>query len=132
MELTRRDALAAAVLPLLYAITGKAQGPQSTGLAAGVEAHFLAVGQYGAFEPDDLLAVGELIADARDHVAGLHRRLGPAVGLHPVDGGATDQPFLLQAVTGLNLQGYHRVRICPHELDDRALYCHKLVIAQRP
>ena len=30
MELTRRDALAAAVLPLLYAITGKAQGPQNT------------------------------------------------------------------------------------------------------
>ena len=30
MELTRRDALTAAVLPLLYAITGKAQGPQNT------------------------------------------------------------------------------------------------------
>jgi quercetin dioxygenase-like cupin family protein len=30
MELTRRDALAAAVLPFLYPITGKAQGTQNT------------------------------------------------------------------------------------------------------
>src|SRR5712691_4974331 len=88
---------------------------------AAVEAQFLAVGQYGALEPDDLLAVGELIADARDHVAGLHCRLGPAVGLHPFEGGATDQPFLLLAVIGLNLKGHHRVRICPRELDYRAL-----------
>src|SRR5438477_12449030 len=73
------------------------------GLAA-VEAQFLAVGQYGALEPHDLLAVGELIADARDHVARLHRRLGPAVGLHAVDGGPTDHPFLLPALIGRNLK----------------------------
>ena len=30
IQVTRRDALAAAVLPLLYAITGKAQGTQNT------------------------------------------------------------------------------------------------------
>src|SRR6266550_1924454 len=101
-------------------VTTPVRTVQSTGLLA-VEAQFLAVGQYGTLEPDDLLAIGELIADARDHVAGLHCRLGPAVGLHPVDGGATDQPFLLPAVTGLNLKGHHRVRVSPHELDYPAL-----------
>src|SRR5262245_12286911 len=85
-----------------------------TGLAA-VEAHFLAVGKYDALEPDCLRAVGELIADAGDHVAGLQGRLGPAVGLHPVGGGATDLPFLRRAVTGLNLKGDHWVRIGPQE-----------------
>ena len=70
-------------------------GPRNAihGLAGSVEAHFLAVGEYDAFEPDDLLAVGELIADARDHVAGLDRRLGPTVRLHPVDGGPPTNPF---------------------------------------
>src|SRR5207247_6110311 len=65
---------------------GRDRAPQSTGLAA-VEAQVLAVGQYDALEPDDLLAVGELIADARDYVAGLVRRLCYEVGLQPCYGG---------------------------------------------
>src|SRR5580692_5710960 len=101
-------------------------------LAAGVYANLLAVGQYDTLKPDDLLAVGVLIADARDYVAGFHRRLGPAVRFHPDDGGAADLPFLRSAVIGLNLESNHRVRIGPHELDDFALHRHQPVIAHRP
>src|SRR5256885_9794747 len=96
------------------------RAPQSTGLAA-VEAQFLAVGQYDALEPDDLLAVGELIAGARDHVAALDRRLGPAVRLHPVDGGPTDQPLLHLAVISPNLDGDHLVTVLPRDDHHRAL-----------
>src|SRR6266581_4389033 len=83
------------------------KGKKEAGLAA-VHPDLLAVGQHRLLEPDDLLAVGELIADARDHVAGLDRRLGPAVRLHPVDGGTTDQPLLDPAVNGAHLDGNHR------------------------
>src|SRR5439155_2574613 len=91
-------------------------GNYETPYLAAVEAHLLAVGQHGSFEPDDLLAVGKLIADARDHVAGLDRRLGPAVRFHPIDGGPTDQPLFGPAVIGPDLEGNHRVRVCPREL----------------
>src|SRR6476646_5286801 len=101
----------------------RAWAASSTSLAA-VEAEFLAVVQYDVLQPDDLLAVGKLIPDASDHVAGLHRRFGPPVGLHPVEGGATHLPFLRPAVTGLHLKSHHRVRIGPHELDHLALHCH--------
>src|SRR5438132_1132845 len=57
---------------------------------AAVNAQLPAVGQHHPLEPDDLLAVRELVADARDHVARPDRRLGPAVRLHAVDGRATD------------------------------------------
>src|SRR5262245_3548408 len=94
---------------------------QSKGLAA-VEAQFLAIRQDDALEPDDLLTIGELIAGARDHVAGFHRRLGPPVGLHPVDGGATDLPLLRLSFSVLYLKSHHRVRIGPRKVDDRALH----------
>src|SRR6202047_5461467 len=97
-----------------------------------VEAQFLAVGQYDALKPEDLLAVGKLIADARDHVAGLHHRLGPPVSLHPVDRGATDLPFLRPTVIGLNLKSHHRGRIGPLELNYRALHRNESVIVDRP
>src|SRR5262249_7165296 len=102
-----------------------------TGLAA-VQAQFLAVGQYDAFEPDDLLTVGELICDARDRGARFPRWFGPAVGLHSVDRGATDQPFLRPSLIALNLESHHRVRIGPRELGHRALHGHEPVIAHRP
>ena len=41
---------------------------------AGVDAHFAAVGEDDALEPDDFLAVAELIARAGDHIARLQRR----------------------------------------------------------
>src|SRR5262245_60183021 len=97
-----------------------------------IEAHFLTVGEYNALEPDDLLAVGELIADPGDHVAGLHRRLGPAIGLHPIDGGTANLPFLHPSVTGLNFKGHPRVRLGPRKLDYSAFHCDKPVKAHRP
>jgi hypothetical protein len=99
---------------------------------AAVDADFLAVGQHRPLEPDDLLAVGKLITDARDHVARLDRRLGPAVRLHPIGGGPTNQPFLDAAVISPNLEGNHRVRVCPHELNHGPLHRHELGIAHRP
>src|SRR5580658_1912696 len=101
-------------------------------LAGGVDAQLLAVGQYDTLKLDDLLAVEILISDAGDHIAGFHRRLGPAVRLHPGDGGPADLPFLRAAVIGLNLERDHRVRIGPHELDDLALHRYQVVIAYRP
>src|SRR5438105_14817946 len=79
----------------------RASARRSAGLKAGryvdvknalaaVNAQFPAVGQHHPLEPDDLLAVRELVADARDHVARPDGRLGPAVRLHAVDGRATD------------------------------------------
>ena len=44
---------------------------------AAVQTQFLAVGQYDALKPDDLLAVGKLIANACDHFSGFHRRFDP-------------------------------------------------------
>src|SRR4051794_24045437 len=101
-------------------------------MLTSVEPQFLAVGKDDALEPDDLLTVGKLIADARDHIAGFHRRPRPAVGLHAVDGGSPDQPFLRPSVIGLNLKRHHRVRIGPRELDNGALYRHEPVVAYRP
>src|SRR5262249_44877543 len=75
---------------------------------SAVDANFLAVGQYGPLHPHDLLTVGKLIADARDRIAGFDRVLRPAIRLHPIDGGPTDQPLLGPAIGGPNLYGNHR------------------------
>src|SRR4029453_10187481 len=99
---------------------------------AAVDLYLLAVGQHDALEPDDFLAVVELIADTRDHVARLDCRLGPAVPFHPAYCGPTDHPLLRLAVFGPNLEGDHRVRVFPAELHHRALHRDELVITDRP
>src|SRR5687767_13670154 len=65
------------------------RGTDSRSGLATVDSDLLAVGHHDPFQPDDLLAVGELIANARDRVAGLDRRLCPSDGFHPVDRGST-------------------------------------------
>src|SRR6516162_849929 len=42
----------------------------SSSLSVAVKAQFFTVGQYDALEPDDFIAVGELITDAHEHIAG--------------------------------------------------------------
>ena len=71
--------------------------------SAAVDADLLAVSEHHALEPDDLLAVGELIAGARDHVTRLDRRPSPASRLHSIDRRPSDQPFLLLAAISLHL-----------------------------
>src|SRR4029450_3931589 len=99
---------------------------------AAVDLYLLAVGQHDALEPDDFLAVVELIADTRDHVARLDCRFRPAVPFHPADGGPPDHPLLRLAVFGPNLEGDHRVWVFPAELHHCALHRDELAIAHRP
>jgi len=55
---------------------------------AAVQTQFLAVGQYDALKLDDLLAVGELIANGDDHSSSLHRGFAPQAA---VEGGTPRQ-----------------------------------------
>src|SRR5262245_2307455 len=54
-------------------------------LLAAVDVDLPAVGEHHVLEPDDLLAVGELIPGACDYVALLDRCPGPAIGLHSIE-----------------------------------------------
>src|SRR6185436_7070418 len=101
------------------------------GLAA-IQQHRLAVSEHHAFEPDDLLAVAELLPDSCQHVTGLDGCLRPAVGFHPVDGGAADLPSLHPSVVRADFERDHRVRVLPDELGDGALYRDKLAEGHRP
>src|SRR5687767_16029949 len=100
--------------------------------SAAVDVDLLAVSEHHPLEPDDLLAVGELIAGARDHVARLNRRPSPASRLHPIDRRPADQPFLLLAAISLHLDGDHGVGVAPHEVCHRALHSHKPLTVYRP
>src|SRR5687767_5798639 len=102
------------------------------GLLPTVQAHLLTVRQHDTLEPDDLLAVGELISGACDHVSWLDGRLVPAVRFHPVNRGPTDQPLLHLALIRLDLERDHWVRVLPGELHHGAFHCDQLPVTHRP
>src|ERR1051325_1864488 len=62
-----------------FVMRGRA-GEWAAEKSAAVEVHFLAVGHDDVLEPENLLAVGELISGRGDDVARLERVLHPAVG----------------------------------------------------
>ena len=73
-----------------------------------------------------------LVADAGDHVAGLHGGFRPAVGFHADDGGATDLPSLRFTVAGLGVESDHGVWVRPAELYYCALHGYEMVKAYGP
>src|SRR5262245_29663767 len=92
--------------------------------ATAVEEHLLAAGHHDLVQPQDLLAVGELVAGGGDDVARLERALVPPVGFHARGARAADVPLLDPAVLGLHVEAHHHVRVAPLVARHRAGHGH--------